>query len=229
MNKLLWLNEKELNEENMFVSKLKTSIEISGYWISHNDVKPITFEGEDVIINWSYEENKAEFYLTDKYAESFTIYYFHLMYYGEWGLLREKPIIFMEMNSENETKKSKKPFKSKEILKYIKKKKKVNINIYFEPTIQKDPENQLYYEEENLWTSSLGGLYDIIYPSWEINGKKNIKFDEKEWKFNEINKIKINEYINWIKYTSIYKETAITAKELKLNKLNWEIFKFNYL
>jgi len=228
MNKLLWINEKELNEENIFISKLKTNIEISGYWVSNNDIKPITFENEDIIINWSYEENKAEFYLTDKYAESFAIYYFHLMYYGEWGLLREKPIIFMEIASENETIKSKKPFKSKEILKYIKKKKKVNINIYFETTIQKDPESELYNEEENLWVSSLGGLYDIIYPSWEINGKKNIKLNKKEWKFNDNNKIKIKEYINWIKYEKIYKETALTAKELKLNKSNWEIFKFNY-
>jgi hypothetical protein len=56
----------------------------------------------------------------------------------------------MEIASENETIKSKKPFKSKEILKYIKKKKKVNINIYFETTIQKDPESELYNEEENL-------------------------------------------------------------------------------
>jgi hypothetical protein len=71
-------------------------------------------------------------------------------------------------------------------------------------------------------------LYDIIYPSWEINGKKNIKLNKKEWKFNDNNKIKIKEYINWIKYEKIYKETALTAKELKLNKSNWEIFKFNY-
>jgi uncharacterized protein YjlB len=52
--------------------------------------------------------------------------------------------------------------------------------------------------------------------------------NKKEWKFNDNNKIKIKEYINWIKYEKIYKETALTAKELKLNKSNWEIFKFNY-
>jgi hypothetical protein len=48
MNNLIWITEKELNYENRFVSKIKGNKEISGCWCYDNDVKPITFDGENL-------------------------------------------------------------------------------------------------------------------------------------------------------------------------------------
>jgi hypothetical protein len=59
--------------------------------------------------------------------------------------------------------------------------------------------------------------------AWELNNKQSIKYEKKK-----IFNYEIKEYINWNEFMSIYKETAITAKEMKKNKVNWEKFKFYY-
>ena len=223
MSNLIWINEKELNSENNFISKIKDKKNISGWWSFGSDVKPISFDGEDVVINWSYEFNKVEFYMTKNYFKDFIVFYFYLIYYGEWGEIQEKPIVFMEVYADQLHKKSIKPFKVKDLHKIIKSKNYAKIVIYFETTIQEDPEKESYNGGNNMWISSLGGLYNIVSPSWELNEKLSIKYNNKE--FFEY---KIEEYIDWKNFIEIYKETAKTAKEMKENKIKWEKFKFNY-
>ena len=223
MNNLIWITEKELNYENRFVSKIKGNKRISGYWCCFNDVKPITFDEENIVINWSYEFNKVEFYMNKEYFENFIINYFYLIYYGEWGNIQEKPIVFMEIYGERFYKKSIKPFKVKDLYKFLKLNKEVKIVIYFEITIQEDPEKESYKTNNNEWISSLGGLYHIVDIAWELNNKQSIKYEKKK-----IFNYEIKEYINWNEFMSIYKETAITAKEMKKNKVKWEKFKFYY-
>ena len=223
MNKLIWINEKELNYEDKFISKIKGKKKITGLWACGRHIKPITFENENIVINWSYEFNKVEFYMSNEYIKNFLEYYFYFMYYGEWGEVEEKPIIFMEVFAENFYKKSIKPLKVRDLFKNIKSKKEIKIQIYFEPTIQMDPESEYYRSGHNMWISNLGGLYDIVDPYWELNNKPSIKY-ENEKIFN----YKIKKYIDWIDFEKIYLETAITAKELKKEKMKWEKFKFNY-
>lgn len=223
MNNLIWINEKDLNYEDKFISKIKSKKKMSGCWCCGSDIKPITFEGEDIVINWSYEFNKVEFYMTKNYFKCFMTHYFYLMYYGEWGDVQEKPIVFMEVFADNLYKKSIKPFKVKDLYKYIKSKNEVKVVIYFETTIQKDPEKESYKEGNNIWISNIGGLYNIIDLSWEMNEKESIKYDKKKF-FN----YEIEEYINWKDFIEVCEETSKTAKELKKEKMKWEKFKFFY-
>jgi hypothetical protein len=59
--------------------------------------------------------------------------------------------------------------------------------------------------------------------AWELNNKPSIKYEKKK-----IFNYEIKEYINWDEVVNIYKETSITAKEMKENKVKWEKFKFYY-
>lgn len=230
---LIWISEKELNEENKLISKIKSNINIGGIWGTGNfDAKPISFEEkEELLINWSGEEIKVEFFLTQKYAEAFVTYYHYLIYYDEWGVLKEKPIVFMQMESEEEKKKSKKPYGIKEILKFIKKEKKVIITIYFETTITKDPESKTYREINNLEIAYLGGLYDITDPTLVLRTKHSEKIaktsKKKKWSYTN-KSIEIKKYKTWNEIAEIAKETAETAEKMKKNKQKWEIFKYNY-
>jgi len=223
MNNLIWITEKELNYENKFISKIKEGKKLLAYWYCDNWIKPITFEGENIVINWSYEFNKVEFYMTKEYFKGFIINYFYLMYYGEWGNIQEKPIIFMEIYGKNFYKKSIKPFKVKDLYKFLKQNDEVKIVIYFETTIQKDPEKESYNRDDNIWMSNLGGLYHIVDIAWELNNKSSIKYEKKKFFSYDI-----EEYVDWNESINIYKETAITAKEMKKNKMKWEKFKFCY-
>jgi hypothetical protein len=99
----------------------------------------------------------------------------------------------------------------------------VKIVIYFETTIQKDPEKESYNRDDNIWMSNLGGLYHIVDIAWELNNKSSIKYEKKKFFSYDI-----EEYVDWNESINIYKETAITAKEMKKNKMKWEKFKFCY-
>ena len=175
MNKLIWVSEKELNYENKFISKIKNTKKISGYWSQFKDIKPITFEGENIVINWSYEFNKVEFYMSSEYFKDFLVYYYYLMYYGEWGDIQEKPIVFMEIYSNNFYIKSIKPFKTKYLYKFFESKNDIKIVIYFENMIDGNKDN------ENIELSDLGGLYHIANINWELNNKNYIKYDKKKY------------------------------------------------
>jgi len=222
MNKLIWINEVDLNKEERFIEKLKPEIEFLNIW-SFGDFykKPIMWDNNNIVINWNFYENKAEFFVTEKYIKWFCNYYFYLIYYGEWGQLKEKHIIFMEIESEKLKKKEKKPIKTKEVFKFIKKNKRIKMSIYFEPTIQEDPEKEYYKENNNLWISSIGGLYDVIDPSWE--GFELCNLDE--WIFLEKKEILDKKCGDIIE---IAKESAKTAKEMKINNKKWELFKYSY-
>lgn len=174
MNKLIWISEKELNYENKFISKIKNIKKISGYWSHFKDIKPITFEGESIVINWSYEFNKVEFYMSSEYFKDFIIYYYYLMYYGEWGNIEEKPIVFMEIYSNNFYIKSIKPFKTKDLYKFFESKNDIKIVIYFENIININKDNK------NIELSDLGGLYHIANINWELNNKNYVKYDKKK-------------------------------------------------
>ena len=201
MNKLIWISEKELNYENKFISKIKNIKKISGYWSHFKDIKPITFEGENIVINWSYEFNKVEFYMSSEYFKDFIVYYYYLMYYGEWGNIQEKPIVFMEIYSNNFYIKSIKPFKTKDLYKFFESKNDIKIVIYFENMINLNKNN------ENIELSDLGGLYHIANINWELNNKNCIKYD-KEKIFN----YEIENYIDWENFKNIYKKDKIDFK-----------------
>ena len=198
MNKLIWISEKELNYENKFISKIKNIKKISGYWSQFKDIKPITFEGENIVINWSYEFNKVEFYMSSEYFKDFIVYYYYLMYYGEWGNIQEKPIVFMEIYSNNFYIKSIKPFKTKDLYKFLESKNDIKIVIYFENMINRNKDN------ENIELSDLGGLYHIANINWELNNKNCIKYDKKK-----IFNYEIENYIDWEDF-----------KKLKINYKN---------
>ena len=209
MNKLIWVSEKELNYENNFISKIKNIKKISGYWSNFKDIKPITFEGENIVINWSYEFNKVEFYMSSEYFKDFLVYYYYLMYYGEWGDIQEKPIVFMEIYSNNFYIKSIKPFKTKDLYKFFESKNDIKIVIYFENMIDGNKDN------ENIELSDLGGLYHIANINWELNNKNYIKYDKKK-----IFNYEIENYIDWENFKNIYKENKIDFKKLKINYKN---------
>ena len=177
MNKLIWISEKELNYENKFISKIKNIKKISGYWSHFKDIKPITFEGENIVINWSYEFNKVEFYMSSEYFKDFIVYYYYLMYYGEWGNIQEKPIVFMEIYSNNFYIKSIKPFKTKDLYKFLESKNDIKIVIYFENMINRNKDN------ENIELANI---------NWELNNKNCIKYDKKK-----IFNYEIENYIDW--------------------------------
>ncbi len=222
MNKLIWTNEIDLNKEEKFVEKLKPEEEIWNIWACGDFYKkPLTWDNNNIIINWNFYENKAEFFITEKHIKWFCNYYFYLIYYGEWGRLEEKHIVFIEIESEKIKRKEKKPIKTKDLFKFIKKNKKVKITIYFETTIQKDPEKESYKEYNNIWTSSIGGLYDVIDTSWE--GFE--LYNSREWIFLEK---KINLDKDEGDMIQIAEESAKTAKEMKENGKKWELFKYNY-
>ncbi len=161
--------------------------------------------------------------MTKKYAASITEIYFYSTYFGEWGDLEEKKIIFMEINTEKKNIKSKKPLKLKEVYNIFKNNEKSKMTIYFEPTIQKDPEKESYKSYNNIWISYLGGLYEIVDPLWEVEGKEGLEFKEDKWGI-----WKIEKYKNWKEMEDTFHETADSAKELKKYKNKWELFKFNY-
>lgn len=187
--------------------------------------KPLTFEEEEenFVVNWSGEQNKVDFFISNKYKNSFCVYYHHTMYYGEWGNIWEKPIVFMQMRSEKTKIKSKKPFKIKEIQNFFKKNQKMKMTIYFEPTILGDPETEEYFNYNNIWISSMGGLYHITDPGIALGDKKPLTYSHKEWNLGA-KKIKINNYCLRDDYYKICEETAKTAKEMKINNTNWKIF-----
>lgn len=222
MTKLVWISEFDLKKEEKFIKKLKPEEEILNIWACGDFYKkPISWDDNNIVINWNFYENKAEFFITEKHVKWFCNYYFYLMYFGEWGELEEKHIIFMEIESEKIVKKEKKPIKTKDLFKFIMKNKRVKIVIYFETTIQEDPEKESYEEYNNIWISSIGGLYDVIDTSWEGFELYNLN----EWKFLE-KKVNLDEDDNLI--MEIAKESAKTAKEMKKNNVKWELFKFNY-
>jgi hypothetical protein len=53
------------------------------------------------------------------------------------------------------------------------------------------------------------------------------KCEENYWYLSKEKKIKIENYLNSEKLHEISKETALTAKEMKINKRKWNLFKFN--
>ena len=216
MNKLIWINEKELNNEFKILKKIKPEIEFNDILSFLNfNKKPIFWGDYDIIINWSFEQNKVEFFLTEKYINWFCNYYFFLIYYNELGDLKEKSIIFMELESENKKIKNKKPFKIKEILFFMKKNKRIKLSIYFEIIIKECIEKESYFELNNI-----GGLYDVINNSW--NNFKICKLIE--WKFYK-KKINIEKYKDWEDLIKISEESLNTVEDMKKNKLKWELFK----
>ena len=226
MNKLIWIDEKGINLEKSILSKLKIKNSIIDVCcLGDFNTKPVSFEGEEenFIINWSGEQNKIEFYISTKFLNSFCEYYYYTMYYSEWGDVWEKPIIFMQMKSENQKIKTKRPFKLKEIINFIKKNKKIKLSIYFETTIIKDPEIEDYKEENNTLMLNIAGIYQIIETGIKLENKKFLKIEKKEWKMGNKN-TKIKNYCNLKEYISICKETEKTSKEMKINKINWKIF-----
>jgi hypothetical protein len=68
----------------------------------------------------------------------------------------------MEIYGEKFYKKSIKPFKVKDLYKFLKLNNEIKIVIYFETTIQEDPEKESYKTNNNELISSLGGLYHIV-------------------------------------------------------------------
>jgi translation initiation factor IF-3 len=56
----------------------------------------------------------------------------------------------MEIYGKNFYKKSLKPFKVKDLYKFLKQNDEVKIVIYFETTIQQDPEKESYRENNNI-------------------------------------------------------------------------------
>jgi len=157
---------------------------------------------EDFIFNICLFELKINFKINKKDINEFCKIYHYIIYYDEWGVFREKPIIFMELIKNKSIIKSKKPFKIDEILRYIEKEPNFELNIYFETIITKDPLKEDYKEEDNLILSYLGGLYCIILNNENL--KSNI-FNKKEIELN----------IN---------ETYRTAISLRRKSNKWMIF-----
>ena len=121
-----------------------------------------TFFIEDFVFNICPFEIKINFKINKKEVNEFCKIYHYIVYYDEWGVFKEKPIIFMELIKKESVMKSKKPFKINEILRYIEKESSFKLNIYFETVMTKDPLKKDYKEKDNLFFSYLGGLYCII-------------------------------------------------------------------
>lgn len=222
MNKLIWINEEMLNEEKRFLKKKKPEKIIKGLWgFGDPNEKPICLD-KNFIINWCFIEKKVEFLVTEEYVNSFCDFYLHLIYYGEGGILEEKRIIFMQVETFNLKKKSKKPFRIKEIFNFLKKYKKIKLIVFFESTINWNFNNENENKENIAMLSDIGGMVDVVLTYWENFEKCRTEdlriHKEKEEKERE----------NAYKEMGIAKETVKTIHEMKKYKKNWEIFKFNF-
>lgn len=197
---------------------------INGVWCcSDYKTRPITFDGTNIIINWSYNELKLEFFGDENSIESILEFYTNSLKYGEWGEELDKPIIWMKIETKYDSFKSKKCINEEKIRKFINKN-FFKITIFFETTIQGSPFEKDYLTSNSYWISCIGGLYyiadlylyiekDDIVVEGELYNNNKSPFEVKDYRQEDLYEYSL--------------ETAETAKELFKYSKKWEIFKFN--
>ena len=239
---LVSLTAKQFKKEKKLFNSINSSKSIIGLWTAGGfEDAPLSFKNTDIIINWSLLEIKAEFFVNSIERSTFLPFYFNTIYYGEWGELEEKPIIFMEIETEDGIFKSKTPFKFRELWGFLKK--NIKLTIYFESVLLEDPEKKSAWEGNVDWISHVGGLYNVIDLSyWIENNEVKLIEDESEPDVNSGEKytkniwfLSVNRSINvdFYDYNNEIKEVAFetltTALEMKKHGLNWKKFAASFL
>ena len=184
----IWIDEECFKKEEEKIKKF-------GYFKK-------LFSVEKFIFKICLFENKVSFVINRREINEFCKIYHYIIYYNEWGVFREKPIIFMELINNKTNIKSKKPFRINEIINYSENDEKIKLNIYFETVITGDPKKKSYMEKDNLLICYLGGLYCVM-------------LNNKNWNLSNFNIEKIENNLN---------ETYETALSLKINSNKWELF-----
>ena len=196
------------NSEKLINFKKKTFIWIDEECFKKEEDKLKKFKNrktvsiEKFILNICLFELKINFKINKKDINEFCKIYHYIIYYDEWGVFKEKPIVFMELIKNKNIIKNKKPFKIDEILKCVEEEGNFELSIYFETTIAKDPLKDDYKEEDNLLLSYLGGLYCLI-------------LNNENLKLNTFNKKELQLNIN---------ETYQTAISLRRSSYKWKMF-----
>jgi hypothetical protein len=198
----------------------KTKKELTGLWACGNpDIRPITFKGTSIILNWSFYKLEfiANFTQTD--LEIFLPFYDGFMFYGEWGEEYTKPIAWMKVISENIEIQSKSPIKTNQLRNILQNATKIELSIAFEPILHDSPLRENYFSSNSYWINTFGGLYNIVDLLLYID-----ILDEEEGIEGELYHGNLPNYQNenWREYSIETGKTAIELCEANVTIFNDE-------
>ena len=213
---------KEFKKDQNFLKKFKNKYTISGCYYMGEVCDLVEFKliKSRIFFNWEILNMRMEIFKEER--DILLNAYSRWMWIGEWGYKFEKPLIFMELITEEFTCKFKKILSVKDIFKLTNKSNIFNLNIYFEPIIEEDPKSLSYKKNNNIWISYVGGLYDIIDSDFWLETIEDGKLGIIER--GTITKTKI------INFKNLCDETANTAIDMRKNiKCKWKLFASNHI
>lgn len=194
---------------------------ITGVWaFGEFDKRPITFAGYNIVFNWSFYQMKLELYTDRKNLNKVLIFYENMSKYGEWGNDFLKPIIWMEVEKNNDRIRSKSYISKSDVLKFARTS-DIKITIYYEPIICTSTLASDYFTSNDYWIAAFGGLYYTVDMMLFINNGGSNDIESEEYLFDK--KFRIEKYVNedWNEFSL---ETGKSSMELeKMKRL--DIFK----
>lgn len=200
---------KEYNEDAKFLEKLEKKYILSGCYCTGTICDMVEFRLIKSKIFFKWENLSMTIAIFKEERSIMLEAYSRWMWIGEWGGEFKKPIIFMEIISENLNYKFKEILSVEKIFEITENFEIFNLRIYFETIIGEDPKESDYKEGNNMWIFYVGGMYDIIDPCFWLESTEG-----GEWTIVE--EASVTE-TNSIWFRKLCEETADTAIEMRKN------------